>query len=275
MPRYSWGLVSFCLNEQWLCALSLTFFFLKSSACSISSPDSWCLSVFHSAQRGSRQGRYSLRMQQVFSPAAWRGELRGMCGMDEHGKLIAAEEAPVGVCAGWAVITQEEQCWPLLPLGTDWSPILLSCPLLLFSFFFCLRVLYFFMSVLFTWVLGLVTITISTITLRSVFVLLILQGFSSWTLSQLSNSSSVKLSQGHPVLLHHQISPWAKDSWMLDWRLLCCYSYLEISGTSKWLSGWGLRSCCFCLRCVHIWLFQIIKITLKIVASGASQRIIK
>lgn len=81
-----------------------------------------------------------------------------------------------------------------------------------FFFFFCLRVLYFFMSVLFTWVLGLVTITISTITLRSVFVLLILQGFSSWTLSQLSNSSSVKLSQGHPVLLHHQISPWAKDS---------------------------------------------------------------
>lgn len=96
MPRYSWGLVSFCLNEQWLCALSLTFFFLKSSACSTSSPDSWCLSVFHSAQRGSRQGRYSLRMQQVFSPAAWRGELRGMCGMAEHGKLIAAEEAPVG-----------------------------------------------------------------------------------------------------------------------------------------------------------------------------------
>lgn len=275
MPRYSWGLVSFCLNEQWLCALSLTFFFLKSSACSTSSPDSWCLSVFHSAQRGSRQGRYSLRMQQVFSPAAWRGELRGMCGMDEHGRLIAAEEAPVGsvlveqsslrrssvgLCCLLAQ-TDPQSCWAAL--------------FYFFLFFFCLWVLYFFMSVLFTWVLGLVTITISTITLRSVFVLLILQGFSSWTLSQLSNSSSVKLSQGHPVLLHHQISPWAKDSWMLDWRLLCCYSYLEISGTSKWLSGWGLRSCCFCLRCVHIWLFQIIKITLKIVASGASQRIIK
>lgn len=38
----------------------------------------------------------------------------------------------------------------------------------------------------------------------------------------LSHSSatvfSIKLSQGHPVL-HHQFSPWAKDSWMLDWRL--------------------------------------------------------
>lgn len=150
-----------------------------------------CLSVFQHARRGSRQGRHSLRVQQEFSALCKEGRAQRdlfIAWLSMGHSLLLRRHLQGRVCADWALITQEGQ--PLLPLGTHWSTILLSCPLLLFClfFFFCLRVLYFFMSVLFTWVLGLVMITISTITLGSVFTLIILQGFSSWTLSQLSNS---------------------------------------------------------------------------------------
>lgn len=188
MPKYSWGLVSFCLIEQCLCVLAQAFFFLKSSACSTSSADGSCPSVFHMHRGAAGRAGASWGCSRCLVPSAWRGELRGRCSLPEHGLLITAEEAPAG-----SVLIEQSSLRRgsigLCCLLAQADPILLSCPLLLFCFgFFCLRVLYFFMSVLFTWDLGLVTITISTITLRSVFILLILQGFSSWTLSQLSNS---------------------------------------------------------------------------------------
>lgn len=151
--------------------------------------------------------------------------------------------------ADWAVISQEGQHWPLLPLGTAWSTILLSCPLLLFCFFFSLRLYIFFMSVFFFWVLELLTITISTITLQSVFLFFLsCRALAHWLSHSSATVFSIKLSQGHPVV-PHQFSPWPTDSWMLGWRLRG-YSYLERNGTSKWLSGWGMgRSCCVCLGC--------------------------
>lgn len=175
------------------------------------------------------------------------------------------------VCADWAVVRQEGQHWPL-PLGTGWSAVLLSCPLLLFCFFFPCSFIFFHVSIflLSPWAPN--DYHLNDYTLVCVFILLILQGFSSRSVSQLSNSF-LNLSQGHPVA-PHQFSPWATYSWMLGWRLRG-YSYLEINGTSKWLSGWGMgRSCCISLK-VFTDGSSRSKRPLKIVASGICQRIVR
>lgn len=53
-----------------------------------------CLSP---CERGSRQGRCSLRMQPVFSALCMEGRARGcVYCMAERGTLVAAEEAPAG-----------------------------------------------------------------------------------------------------------------------------------------------------------------------------------
>lgn len=140
MLKYSWGLVSFCLNEQWLCVLAQAFF---PSACNTSSPDGSCQNVFHHAQRGSRQGRCSMRMQQVFSALCMEGRAQRDV---LHGQTWDAHRCWGGtcwVCADWPVITQEGQHWPLLPLGTDWSTILLSC---FFAFFLLKGFIFFHVS---------------------------------------------------------------------------------------------------------------------------------
>ena len=233
MPKYPWGLVSSCLNEQWLYFQSLRAVILPHQITVVE-----CLLPCREGQQAACSSCLVL--------TAWKGKLGWVCCMAKHWYAHHCWGGTWWVSADWAVISQEGQHWPLLPLGTDWSTILLSCPLLLFCLFF-LGVLYFFMSVFFFWVLELLMITISAITLWYVFSLFLSCRDLAHGLSHSSATVfSMKLSQNPPVVPHQF---WATASWMLGWRLRG-YSYLEINGTSKWLSGWGMeRSCCICLRC--------------------------
>lgn len=112
-----------CVLAQAFFSFCLQYFFTR-----------WLVSVSFAMHRGAA-GRAGAAWgcSRCLVSSAWRGELRGMCCMAEHGMLITAVESTCWVCADGPVITQEGQHWPLLPLGTDWSTILLSC---FFAFFF-------------------------------------------------------------------------------------------------------------------------------------------
>lgn len=150
----------------------------------------------------------------------------------------------------------------------SWNSLIHDLAELPFSaFFFSLGVLYFFTSVFFVWVLELLTIIISTVTLWFVFLFVLSCRALAYGLCHSSATIfSVKLHQGHPVV-PHQFSPWARDSRVLGWRLRGC-SYLEMNGSSKWLSCWEMgRSCCICFRCSRMALLD--KKKLKIVACAS------